>query len=365
MATRTARIAVATLCSAIVSAASMAQAASGPPSTPAGPPATISIKAKRVEYYGDVGIIMARGDVRVTQPDGTTVEGDVFAMHLGLRRFLVVGHVRLHTHDGVLSGAGYADFLVFKRQYFVPLDPEADRWTFFDYDYAHPSKGRVMPGDAFFVPDVSGIKPYIVARSVTVNAGTYARFAPATFVLFDGALWTPPLPPYTYNYSPNQNFAVNGLSGASFDAPYNLAGSPNSLSALHYRYGPQPLGSYAAIEQHFVSSRGYTVFSLNPATEPQKQWNTLAYQRLSSKSAIALDAQLFTYQYGLTQPLAASGFADVLYTQGLRRSYVRLDLTQEYSSLLAQPALGYYGDPSHPWIPNHPFTVGALMDGLR
>ncbi len=122
-------------------------------------------------------------------------------MNLGLRRFLVAGHVRLQTKAGSMSGAAFADFLVFRRQYFVPLDPEADRWTFFNYDFANPKKGRQMPGDAFFIPDVSGTKPYIVGRAVTINASTYLRMTPATFVLLNGALWTTPLPPYTYNFS--------------------------------------------------------------------------------------------------------------------------------------------------------------------
>ena len=325
-------------------------------------PAPLRIVARRIDYYADVAVMIARGDVRVTQPDGSVVTGDAFAMNLGLRRYLVAGHVQLQTSAGVMNGAGYADFLVFRRQYFVPLDPEADRWTFFDYDFAHPSKGRVMPGDAFFIPDVSGIKPYIVARSVTIDANTYARFTPATFVLLDGALWTFPLPPYTYNFSTNQNFAVNALSGASIDIPYNFAGSPASLSAVHYRYD-QVNHSYASLEQHFVWEQAYAAFSLNPATLPDKQWNLLAYGRTSPQSALQLDTQLFTYQYGLTQPLSASGFADLQYLQGARQSAWRFDLTQQYSSLLAQPALGYYGNASHPWIPNHPFTAGAQWNG--
>ena len=327
-------------------------------------PAPVRVTARRVEYYGDAAIIVARGGVRVTEPDGSVVEGDVFVMNLGLRRLLVAGHVRLHTSAAVLSGAAFADFLVFRRQYFVPLEPEADRWTFFDYDYAHPKMGRQMPGDAFYIPDVSGVKPYIVGKAVTINASTYLRMAPAQFVLLDGALWTTPLPPYTYNFSANQNFGVNALPGASFDVPYNLAGSPASLDALHFRVDQNlAVKTYFAIEHHSLFDRGYAVFSLSPATQAQKQWNLLGYDRTSPVSAVRLTTQLFTYQYGLSQPLASSGYADVQYSQGVRQSALLADATQEYSSLLAQPALGYYGNPSHPWIPNHPFTLGVQWNG--
>ena len=339
--------------------------AAGPPTAHVAPlPAPIRVTARRVEYYGDAALVVARGDVRVTEPDGSVIEGDVFVMNLGLRRLLVAGHVRLHTGTQVLSGAAFADFLVFRRQYFVPLEPEADRWTFFGYDYANPKKGRQMPGDAFFIPDVSGTKPYIVGRSATINASTYLRMTPATFVLFDGALWTTPLPPYTYNFSANPNFGINALAGAALDVPYNFAGSPVSLDALHFRYDQvSPISTYWSLEHHSLFPAGYAVFSLNPATEPPKQWNLLAYDRLSTVSALRLNTQLFTYQYGLSQPLASSGYADVQYNQGIRQSSVLLDLTQEYSSLLAQPALGYYGDPSHPWIPNHAFVSGLQWQG--
>jgi len=360
-----ARIAHAAI-AALLACAPLTAYAAGPPADQrvASLPAPIRVTARRVEYYGDSALVVARGDVRVTEPDGSVIQGDVFVMNLGLRRFLVAGHVVLHTSVGSMSGAAFADFLVFRRQYFVPLDPEADRWTFFNYDFANPKKGRQMPGDAFFIPDVSGTKPYIVGRAVTINSSTYLRMTPATFVLLNGALWTTPLPPYTYNFSANQNFGVNALNGASFDVPYNLAGSPVSLDALHLRYDQVlPVSTYWSLEHHSIFGAGYAVVSLNPASEPPKQWNLLSYDRMSPVSALRLNTQLFTYQYGLSQPLSSSGYADLQYNQGIRQSSLLVDVTQEYSSLLAQPAAGYYGDPSHPWIPNHPFVGGLQWQG--
>jgi len=107
------------------------------------------------------------------------------------------------------DGAAFADFLPFRRVYFVPLDPVADRWTFLNGDYAHPEKGRVMPGDAFFLPDVSQIRPYIRAKGAVIDP----------------------------------------VSSVSFDAPYDFAGSDNALSTLHYRYDPRH-HSYLPFEQH-------------------------------------------------------------------------------------------------------------------
>ena len=329
-------------------------------------PAPIRVSASRVEYYGDQALIVARGDVRLIEPDGSVVRGDVFVMNLALRRLLVAGHVSLQSPAGEIAGAAFADFLVFRRQYFVPLEPDADRWTFFDYDYAQPKKGRQMPGDAFSIPDVSASKPYIVGKAVTIDPSTYLRMTPATFVLLDGALWTIPLPPYTYNFSSNPHFGVNALPGASFDVPYNVAGSPVSLDAIHFRYDQTlPVTTYWALEHHTVFGQGYVVASLSPASEPPKQWNVLTYDRLSPDSALRLNTQLFTYQSGLSQPLSSSGYADMQYNQGIRQSALLVDLTQSYASLLAQPALGFYGDPSHPWIPNHPFDAGFQWQGYQ
>jgi hypothetical protein len=159
--------------------------------------------------------------------------------------------------------------------------------------------------------------------------------------------------------------AVNSLSGASFDVPYGFAGSSASLDTLHFRYDPQNK-TYFSFEHHSVfSDSGYAVFSLNPATEPAKQWNVLSYLPLSPESALSFNAQLFTFQTSLSQPLSSNGFADVQYTEALRQSAARLELTQSYDSFLAPTPLGYYGDPSHPFAPNHPFVAASSWSGFR
>jgi len=312
----------------------------------------IVVSADSVAYYSNQALVLARGAVRVRLGDGTMVTGDAFSMDMGLQRFLVVGHVRLVTPAGSYDGAAFADFLPFRRIYFVPLDPAADRWTFLNGDYAHPEKGRVMPGDAFFLPDVSQIRPYIRAKEAVIDPTSSVSFDAAGFVLFNGALQTPPVGPYVYNFSPSYDFRINSLSGASFDAPYDFAGSDNALSTLHYRYDPQR-HSYLSFEQHLLFDKGYTVFSLNPATQKQKQWNLLAYDRTSSHSAIALQAQLFTLQNGFGTPTSSSGFADLQYIVALPHSGARLDLTQAYENLLGTAT-----------TPNHPFVAGLAWSGF-
>jgi len=324
----------------------------------------LTVAADRVAYYSDAAIILARGNVRVWVSDGVRIEGDACSINMSLRRFVVAGHVRLETPAATYSGAAFADFLPFHRAYFIPLEELPDRWTFLNDDWVNPEKGREMPGDAFFLTDMSNSRPFITSKRMVIDPENYIQFSPASFVFFNAGVATPPLPVYVRNFSANPNFSVNALSGASFDLPYGFAASPASLDAAHFRYDPIRK-TYFSFEHHSVfGEQGYAVFSLNPATQPAKQWNVLSYVPSSPRSAVVLNTQLFTFQSGLTQPLSSNGFADLQYTQALRQSALKFELTQVYDSLLAPTPLGYYGDPSHPFVPNHPIVTALSWSGF-
>jgi hypothetical protein len=315
--------------------------------------APLLLRAGTVQYFSDAAIVQAHNSVRVALPDGASVDGDTATVDLRLRRVTVAGHVRLNTPAGDYDGAGFSYFFAFRRSYFVPLVPAADRWTFLDDQWNSPEKGREMPGDAFAIPDLGAVRPYISGKSAEIDFSTFAKFSPASVLVFD-VLPTPPLPVYVYNFSANQNFGVNSLSGASFDAPYAFAGSATSLDALHFRYDQlQTVKMYWSFEHHSVfGDGGYTVFSLNPASRPDKQWNLIGYDPAGSRAAISLNAQLFTVQSGLSTPTSSSGFADAQWTQALAESSLRLDLTQSYGTFL----------PTGP--PNHPFVAGLQWTGF-
>ena len=328
------------------------------------PGITLTITGDRVDYFTDAATISARGNVRVVMSNGVMVTGDACSVAMSLRRFVVAGHVRLATPHGNYVGAAFADMLPFHRAYFISMEGTPDRWTFLGDDWANPEKGRTMPGDAFFLADMSGVKPFISAKSVVLDPQTYASFMLASFRLINGAITTVRLPIYVRNFSSNPNFAVNSLAGASIDVPYAVAGSPATLDAVHFRYDTVQK-AYLSFEHHSVFGEyGYAVFSLNPATKPEKQWNALAYIPTSTRNSLVIDAQLFTYQYGLSQPLSSSAFGDAQFTQSLRESAPKLELAQAYDSLLAPTPLGYYGDPSHPFVPNHPFAAALEWPGF-
>ncbi len=276
------------------------------------------LNATRIDFYYDRFLLEADGNVRLRTSDGFTVTGDAFSMDLKLNRFVVAGHVHLHDASGDVSGAAISDFLDFRRIYFVPITSEPDRWTFLDGDLAHPAKGRVMPGDAFYFPSLPQ-QPSVTATGAVIGTKTYVRFINSHTYLAGVPI---PLGSDVVNFSANQNFAQNSLSGATADLTWNLAGSPNSLTAVHLRYDPT-YHLYLSTEQHLVGDHDYAIFSVNPATRAEKWWNTMLYDRIGSRFQIQTFTQLYTQQDWLREPRAAQQTTYLSATYAFPHSYVQ------------------------------------------
>jgi hypothetical protein len=299
------------------SVAPQASATPTPQSTAPPPRTLLYLSASNVNFYYDRFLIEADGNVRVQTSDGFTVTGDAFSMDLKLNRFLVAGHVTLHDSTGTVSGAAISDFLDFQRIYFVPVTTAPDRWTFLNGDLAHPAKGRVMPDDAFYFPLISQ-HPSITASGAVIGTKTYARFVNAhTYFLNAGV----PLGSYVVNFSPNQYFAQNTLSGASVDLTWNVAGNTNALTAVHLRYDPT-YKTYLSVEQHLVGDHEYAIFSVNPATRAEKWWNLALYEKLGSRFQISSFTQYYTQQVWLGEPSAAQQTTFLNATYAFPHSYV-------------------------------------------
>jgi len=140
------------------------------------PPVTIRLHADTIEFYYDRYLIEAYGNVHVTTSDGTEISGDTLSMDLKLNRFLIASNVHLKSAGGNIDGAAIADFLDFNRVYFIPVIAKPDRWTYEDGDYTHPLRGREMPGDVFYFPDLSNNTRTLTARAAVVGAKSYVRF---------------------------------------------------------------------------------------------------------------------------------------------------------------------------------------------
>ncbi len=281
----------------------------------------LHLTADHIAFYYDRFLVEADGNVRVQTSDGFSASGDAFSMDLKLNRFLVAGHVTLRYGNEQASGAAISDFLDFNRIYFVPVTSEPDRWTFLNGDLAHPVKGRTMPGDTFAFPDVSET-PSLTATQATIGTKSYARFSGATTYLAGVGV---PLGSFVVNFSPNQYFAQNSLTGANFDATWNFAGNNNSLSAAHLRYDTHNY-AYLAFEQHFVGQHEYAIFSVNPLTKSARFFNLSAYEKLGERFQIQTFTQFYIDQGVLLSapPLAVTQTTFVNATQAFPHSYLQL-----------------------------------------
>lgn len=335
--------------------------------TPAAAAEHVSVSAADVRFYGDRFLLEADGNVDVLLDHKYRIMGQSFSMDLRLNRFVVAGDVHVTGPGTDLSGAGIADFFDTQRIYFVPFLDQPDRWTFENMDFAHPFKGREMPGDPFFLPDVSESRVTVNSTHAEVEPKTYVEFRPARVLSLTGRL---PVPSYIINFSNNPDFRQNSLAGAILDASYDFAGTQHLLSTLHLRYDQTNHG-YASFEQHYVAPGGWAVASVNPFTKQIKQYNIIGLGRLGAKDQVYGFFQAIATQNGFSKPLELPGFVSLQFTHVLRQSFLQLTLNQNYQSLLAQPStfdpVGhyyYYGDPSHAWVPNHPFHGTLTWQGM-
>ncbi len=334
-----------------VPAASRAPAASP---TPAPPTTVLRLRADHIAFYYDRYLIEADGHVQVQASNGMTISGDAFSMDLRLNRFLVASHVHLRSPGGNLDGAAIADFLDFDRIYFVPVITKPDRWTYENRDFLHPLKGRQMPGDVFYFPDVSGTGVSLSARTAIVEARQFVRFSGVHAYFFHQGV---PLPSYYVYFGAGQNLAQNSLSGANVDATWNATGNANSISAPHLRYDAFN-HLYLAFEQHLGGNgqHEYAVFSINPLSKDDKYWNLVTGERVGSKFEVSTFTQLYTFQNFFAEPSASAQTTYVTLTQALNRSYL-----QAYFNFTNYNMIG----PKTPASPNHPNTLSLSANSYN
>ena len=83
--------------------------------------------------------------------------------------------------------------------------------------------------------------------------------------------------------------------------------------------------------------RDYIVFSVNPVTQGERQFNLIGYKRISPEMEARIFAQLSTAQHGIYQPEIASAYTNLSYVVSLRHSALALIADQYNTSLLQFP----------------------------
>jgi hypothetical protein len=299
---------------------------------------SIELKASVVDYYSNRFVLTADGNVSIKFSDGTVVRGDTFSMDLKLNRFLIAGNVHVdgpHIHEAGAAFAGYPDL---DRNYFITEGATPDRWTYYGLDFTDPHPGRQQPGDAFYFPDLSDQKPYIISNSATIFLKNNVEFPVGARILELGVYL--PTPGYVVNYSSNPNFYQNAFSGAIFDIGIPFHGAADALSAAHIRYDSYR-GFYTAFDQHFVHNQDYAVLSVDPATQNQRQFIAILYKRISPALEARSFFQLFALSQGLNEPTSASSYTNFLMNAKVGRYAVGLNVDQSNNSLLANAATAF------------------------
>ena len=293
---------------------------------------TIDLKADSIAFYFDRFLLEADGHVQARMSDGTVISGRAFSMDLRLNRFVIAGDVTLTAAGKIYPGAGFADFLDFNRQYFVPIQETPDRWTFLDADYTKPLPGREMPGDAFALPDISTDRPFIYAKAAEITPKDFVLFRTAR--VYAGGAWIP-VPRYFQTFSSNSYFAQNSLAGATISVPLPINGSRTSETAFLLRYDPTN-HAYLSFEQHIVSPNSYLVGSINPITRPSKQYNLLGFThtRLTQFRAFYQES---VYQPAFYRPLVASQYINLQPAYAMKNSFFQYNVDLNNLSLLSQP----------------------------
>jgi hypothetical protein len=308
----------------------------------AAPPASLDLRGDAVDYYSNRFIATADGNVSVRFSDGTVATGETFAMDLKLNRFVIAGNVHVDGRTIHERGAAYAGFLDLDRLYLLTEGGEPDRYTYFGEDYSDPHKGRDIPGDVFNLPDLSAERPFAVGRHMTIIPKTLIDLHHPRIYVY--GIWTP-LPSYVVNFSSNPNWYANAFSGAVADVGLPFYANKDSMSALHLRYD-QIRGLYTSFDQHFVWNRDYVVFSINPLTQDQRQWNLVAYKRESNsfETRLFYQASLLS-QFPLSEPKSASGFGNLAINTVLGRHAIGFQMDQWNNSLLpsSQNGITAYG----------------------
>lgn len=304
---------------------------------------TLSLKADRIDFYYDRYLLEASGHVRV-KTGGVTLTGDTFSMDLKLNRFLIASNVHLRSARGNLDGAAISYFLDFNRIYFVPVITKPDRWTYENGDYRTPLKGRIMPGDVFYFPNLTHEELNYSAKSAIVDEKNYLRLSNVRAYLFGLGV---PLPSFYFYFGTSQNLVQNSLSGANFDATWNVTGNTNTISAIHVRYDSFNK-AYLGFEQHLAGDglHEYAVFSVNPATKTDKFWNLVTGEHLGSKFQFDTFSQLYTQQTGLSEPNASAITDYVTLTKAFNRSSLQSFFNHTNYNLIGRSDL--LGTLNHP-----------------
>jgi hypothetical protein len=241
-----------------------------------GLPSKVDVRGDRVSFFPYTNETLLAGEGNVVVRTGTrTITCDALRWDLQKNRLTATGHVHVSGGAAPFDGAAYVRDLKNGDGYLMSVDPVPATFALHNDDMATATEGP-PPAKTFDAVDLDGQRPFMRSRHAIVTPGAAIRMSPAQFPTGAGPALT--IPTYLYTLVQNQSIALSAAPSTSFDQPYSLFGSPNSLTAAHIRYDSYN-GVTEAIDEHLVDgNRAYFVTSVLPFRD--KQFDLLAYQVL-------------------------------------------------------------------------------------
>jgi hypothetical protein len=255
-------------------------------------PPHVDLRAQTIGLYPGQPPLLAASGAVLARIGAVTLHADALRYDLTKNRIVASGNVTVSGPGGTVQATVYA------------LDVASDDGTALQASGALPQTLLIPGGNvaaatvappapgAFDAADLGGQRPYVAGRHAVVTPNAAVRFTPARVLTDLGR--AVPAPTYLYDFAANPSFAQQALPASTFDQPYGLFGTPNSLAALHVRY-VQDLGLGVGIDEHLVNgSRSYLVASA--ATGPGGAYNLIGFEQMSKSMSQQF---LASYQTGI------------------------------------------------------------------
>jgi hypothetical protein len=242
-------------------------------------PARIDLRAGTIGLFllGDGSTLLdAKG--RVVLHDGVrTIDADAMRFDLKANTLVATGEVLVSHGAQHISAAAYALDLKSGNAHVLRLDGGLPAMLAVHDDDVADATEAPAPPSTFALVDLGGLKPFLRTRHAIVTPSVNVRLTPAEVPTGPGPYI--PTPSYLYTFAPT-NFSQSALPYATFDQPYPLFGTANSLTAGHFRYDSTN-GPTIGLDEHLVDgNRAYAVASILPLRGEELNLN--AFEQLQA-----------------------------------------------------------------------------------
>ena len=265
-----------------------------------------------IVFFSDTLALIARDGATVKLADGTRAHADAAYLDLRTDRLVLAGHAHLARGAAAIDADAIALELDGTRVDVLDAASGVARTT----RALGPATPAEFDAERFAFPDVDDRNAFIKSKHAAITPHADVRFTPASFPTSVGGL---PVPSYLHAYATGAGFGSTSLSGATFDQPYGLWGSPTSLTALHARWEDGPGAALALQQQVVAGDDGYVAASIDAPLHGYSVRGFTAYRRIGSRYTAIADGSGTIYG-----TVAHVGFTAAFGAAGGRLDYTRV-----------------------------------------